>query len=102
MITGNPAIGRCSAACATLLATALAMLPSLAQAADPELTSYPSKEWLSIGGDWKNSRYSTLTQITPTNVRNLKGAWVAHLSSGIGTRYGLSATPIVKDGVMYV
>ena len=55
-----------------------------------------------MGGDWSNSRYSTLTQITPANVKNLKGAWVIHLGSGLGAKYSLEATPIVKDGVMYV
>lgn len=87
---------------AALLATGLVGLPTLAFAADPDLSSHPGKEWLSIGGDWKNSRYSTLNQITPANVATMKGAWVAHLSSGIGSRYGLSATPIVQNGVMYV
>ena len=61
-----------------------------------------AKEWLHAGGDWSNSRYSTLTQITPANVKNLKGAWVTHLGSGLGAKYSLETTPIVKDGVMYV
>src|SRR5215469_2298938 len=71
-------------------------------AADPELRQPASKEWLHVGGDWSNSRYSTLTQITPANVKNLKGAWVVHLGSGLGSKYSLETTPLVKDGVMYV
>ena len=46
---------------------------------DPELRQPASKDWLHAGGDWSNSRYSTLTEITPTNVKTLKGAWVTHL-----------------------
>ena len=69
---------------------------------EPDLTKPAGKEWLHVGGDWSNSRYSTLTQLTPANIKNLKGAWVTHLGSGLGAKYSLEATPIVKDGVMYV
>ncbi|HEX5281128.1 MAG TPA: PQQ-binding-like beta-propeller repeat protein [Micropepsaceae bacterium] len=69
---------------------------------EPELRQPASKEWLHVGGDWSNSRYSTLTQITRDNVKTLKGAWVTHLGSGLGAKYSLETTPIVKDGVMYV
>src|SRR4051812_48263019 len=48
---------------------------SAAQTA-PDLRKPAGREWSVIGGDWSNSRYSTLTQITPDNVGNLKGAWV--------------------------
>ncbi len=60
------------------------------------------KEWLTVGGDWNNSRYSTLEQINRANVKDLKGAWVTHLGSGLGSKYSLEGTPLVKDGVMYV
>ena len=80
---------------------AAALLSASAQT-DPELRAPAGKEWLHVGGDWSNSRYSTLTGITPGNVKTLKGAWVTHLGSGLGAKYSLEATPIVKDGVMYV
>ena len=67
-----------------------------------DLSKPASKEWLHVGGDWSNSRYSTLQQITRANVKDLKGAWVVHLGSGLGAKYSLEATPLVKDGVMYV
>src|SRR5712691_7131121 len=67
-----------------------------------DLRKPASKEWTTIGGDWNNSRYSTLTQINRLNVKNLKGAWVTHLGSGLGAKYSLEATPLVKDGLMYV
>ena len=73
----------------------------LAQRA-PDLRKPAGKEWLTIGGDWGNSRYSTLAQINRNNVKNLKGAWVVHLGSGLGAKYSMEGTPIVRDGVMYV
>ena len=73
----------------------------LAQRA-PDLRKPSAKEWLTIGGDWGNTRYSTLAQINRNNVKTLKGAWVVHLGSGLGAKYSLEGTPIVKDGVMYV
>src|SRR5882672_7167918 len=80
---------------------AFAIAPDAAQT-EPDLTKPASKEWLHVGGDWSNSRYSTLTQLTPANIKTLKGAWVTHLGSGLGAKYSLEVTPIVKDGVMYV
>jgi hypothetical protein len=43
---------------------------SFAQEA-PDLRKPAGKEWLMIGGDWHNTRYSTLTQINGNNVKNL-------------------------------
>src|SRR5262249_33710828 len=89
--------------CLAVMACAIA-LPSaaLAQQRGPDLRKPPGKERLTIGGDWGNTRYSTLNQINRNNVKNLKGAWVVHLGSGLGAKYSLEATPIVKDGVMYI
>jgi quinohemoprotein ethanol dehydrogenase len=75
-------------------------IPSIAMA-QTDLRSPAGKEWLTIGGDWHNSRYSTLTQINRDNVKSLKAAWLINLGSGIGTKYSMEGTPIVKDGVMY-
>jgi len=54
-------------------------------------------------GNLTNQRYSTLKQIDPSNVKQLKGAWMTRLKgSGFGGKYSFEATPLVKDGVMYV
>ena len=79
----------------------------LASAADPEidrlLTSPVGKDWVTNGGNMTNQRYSTLKQINTGNVKQLKGAWMARLNgSGIGGKYSAEATPLVKDGIMYV
>jgi hypothetical protein len=68
----------------------------------PDLRNPPGKEWLTIGGDWHNTRYSMLTQINVNNVKNLKGAWVSHLGSGLGQKYSFEGTPLVRRGILYI
>ena len=60
------------------------------------------KDFPLVGGDWANTRYSTLAKIDTSNVKTLKGGWMARLNSGFGPPYSQQATPIVKDGVMYI
>ena len=76
-------------------------------AADPEidklLQSPVGKDWVTNGGNMTNQRYSTLKQIDTSNVKQLKGAWMTRLKgSGLGGKYSFEATPLVKDGVMYI
>lgn len=59
-------------------------------------------EWPLVGGDWGNTRYSTLAKINTANVKMLKGAWMARLNSGFGPPYSQQGTPVVRDGVMYI
>ncbi len=59
---------------------------------------YPAQDWTLAGGNWSSSRYSTLDDITTDTVDRLGGAWVTRLQGGVSSR----ATPVVKDGVMYV
>ena len=78
-----------------------------AWAADPEidhlLQSPVGKDWVTSGGNMTNQRYSTLKQIDTSNVKQLKGAWMTRLKgSGFGGKYSAEATPLVKDGIMYV
>ena len=77
------------------------------KAADPEidrlLQSPVGKDWVTNGGNLTNQRYSTLKQIDTGNVKQLKGAWMTRLKgSGFGGKYSFEATPLVKDGVMYI
>src|ERR1041384_7924473 len=83
----------------------LGLAPSVA--ADPEidrlLRSPIGKDWVTNGGNLTNQRYSTLAQINTTNVKQLKGAWMTRLKgSGLGGKYSFEASPLVKDGIMYV
>src|SRR5437899_8738661 len=80
---------------------------TVAQAADPEidhlLRSPIGKDWVTNGGNLTNQRYSTLKQIDTSNVTQLKGAWMTRLKgSGFSAKYSLEASPLVKNGVMYV
>jgi quinohemoprotein ethanol dehydrogenase len=54
-------------------------------------------QWMGIGRDWTEQRYSPLTQINDKNVQNLGLAWYADLN----TYRGVEATPVVVDGVLY-
>ena len=77
------------------------------KAADPEidrlLQSPVGKDWVTNGGNLTNQRYSTSKQIDTTNVKQLKGAWMTRLKgSGSGGKYSAEATPLVKDGIMYM
>jgi alcohol dehydrogenase (cytochrome c) len=80
------------------------LLLALAAAAQntPDLRKAPSSDWPLVGGDWGNTRYSTLAGINISNVKTLKGAWMARLNSGFGAPYSQQGTPVVKDGVMYI
>src|ERR1043166_9404893 len=83
----------------------LGLAPSVA--ADPEidrlLRSPIGKDWITNGGNLTNQRYSTLTQINATNVKELKGAWMTRLKgSGVGGKYSFEASPLIKNGIMYV
>jgi quinohemoprotein ethanol dehydrogenase len=76
----------------------LLVLPVIAQ----DYHKPPSTDWPLVGGDWGNTRYSTLARIDTSNVKTLKGAWMARLQSGFGPGFSQQGTPVVKDGVMYV
>jgi quinohemoprotein ethanol dehydrogenase len=78
-----------------------------ARAADPQIDALLrgpiGKDWVSNGGNLTNQRYSTLKQINTDNVKQLKGGWMTRLNgSGYGGKYSFEATPLVKDGIMYV
>ena len=54
--------------------------------------------WLMYGGDYANTRYSSLNQIDTSNVGRLRVAWMRSL----GTLESQEATPIVVGDMMYV
>jgi glucose dehydrogenase len=57
-----------------------------------------NKDWSSYGNDLFNQRFSDLDQINTKNIDQLDLAWQIQT----GTKSSFQATPIVKDGVMYV
>ncbi len=57
------------------------------------------KDWSLYGGDWGNTRFSTLAQINTTNVKSLQGAWVSkRFENGASSR----SVPVVMDGMMFL
>ncbi|HSU89729.1 MAG TPA: PQQ-dependent dehydrogenase, methanol/ethanol family, partial [Terriglobia bacterium] len=55
------------------------------------------QNWLTYSGNYNSQRYSTLSQITPENVKNLEVQWIYQARS----LEKFEATPIVVDGIMY-
>jgi alcohol dehydrogenase (cytochrome c) len=82
----------------TGLVTASASLN--AQVTDQNLlnAAQEPQNWLSYSGTYSAQRYSTLDQITPSNVKDLQMQWVFQTDS----IQKMEATPIVVNGVMYV
>jgi alcohol dehydrogenase (cytochrome c) len=56
------------------------------------------KNWLTYSGTYDGWRYSTLAELTPSNVRNLELKWL--LQAQVAGPW--EASPIVVDDVMYV
>jgi alcohol dehydrogenase (cytochrome c) len=56
------------------------------------------RDWVSYNGDYSGRRFSSLTQITPTNVSRMTARWVFH-SAAPGP---MEVTPVVVAGVMFV
>jgi alcohol dehydrogenase (cytochrome c) len=56
------------------------------------------QNWLTYSGSYRSQRYSTLSQITPENAKNLEMKWVFQADSV----QKMESTPLVVDGVMYV
>src|SRR3989475_12721266 len=54
--------------------------------------------WLSYNGDYTGRRFSSLEQITPINVEQLRAQWVFHVSNS----NSMEVTPVVFDGLMFV
>src|SRR5215510_7171999 len=73
---------------------ALALAQSVTPAA---LLKPPADAWLTYHGDYSGKRHSTLSQITPANVTQLKEVW--RFQAG---QQQIKGTPILVDGVIYV
>ena len=80
---------------------AVASAIGLAAFASAQTATSPGRDFPVVGGTLDNQRYSTLTRINKTNVKQLGGAWMMHAEPG---KFGLwmQATPVVTGGVMYL
>jgi glucose dehydrogenase len=60
---------------------------------DAQLSAPSADNWLEYYGDLSGSRYSSLTQITPSNAASLKEVW--HMSLGTCTADVIAGKPVV-------
>ncbi len=59
-------------------------------------------DWATYGGNYGQTRYSSLKEVTKANVRRLRPAWhIRFGGSGVGSKYKGEGTPLVYKGVMY-
>src|SRR5690349_7153831 len=105
------------------LASAAALIGAASYLALAQSNAAPapaSKEWPTYGHDAGGMRFSPLTQVTPSNVAQLKVAWVYHMKPATpavapavappaggrgrgGSGFsGSEMTPIVANGTMYL
>ena len=94
--------------CLALLAGgAMAMAPPLISSVEAQdvvtdemlLTAQEDpNNWLMAIGNYTGNRYSKLSQVNTSNVRNLVPKWIFSL----GTLDAQNTTPVVHNGIMYV
>jgi alcohol dehydrogenase (cytochrome c) len=54
--------------------------------------------WPSYNGDYSGRRFTSLSEITPANVAQLRAQWAFHIRESTG----LETTPVVVNGIMFV
>jgi alcohol dehydrogenase (cytochrome c) len=62
------------------------------------LAAASTDAWLTYHGDYTGQRHSVMTQITPDNVGRLQRVWRFQT----GQSQAIKASPILKDGVLYI
>jgi len=62
------------------------------------LVQPPGANWISYNGDYSGRRFSSLAEITPANVTNLRAEWIFHVRDA----NELEVTPVVVEGIMLV
>ena len=92
----------CSRICRLCVNAALVVacgVAAIAQSVEPSALLKPTRDsWPTYHGDYTGKRHSTLTQITPANVRQLTLAWAFQTNQP----QQIKATPILVNGVIYV
>ncbi len=89
-----------SALVSAALVVAALSVPALmrAQGVDDEMLVHPPADsWPGYHGDYSGRRHSSLTQITPQNVKSLALAWAFQTDQ----RIPIKSSPLVVDGIVY-
>jgi len=66
--------------------------------AEDLLVQPAAANWISYNGDYSGRRFSSLAEINPTNVLQLRAEWVFHVQNS----NRLETTPVVVNGMMFV
>src|SRR5579859_6995000 len=65
-------------------------------------TSVDRTTWRVTGGSKENIRYSALTQIDTSNVKQLQVAWTYHTNDADTVNHSqIQCNPIIVDGILY-
>jgi alcohol dehydrogenase (cytochrome c) len=90
---------------APLLLTSTLLMAQGGGVSPAELLKPLKDSWPTYNGDYSGKRYSALSQVNVSNVRNLSLAWMIRLTPGPGNpvsgrpgRGGASPTPIITGG----
>src|SRR3984885_2245464 len=71
---------------------------TLAQGVDAQMLLHPPPDsWPGYHGDYSGRRHSSLTQITPQNVKNLALAWAFQTEQ----LASIKSSPLLVDGILY-
>lgn len=71
--------------------------------AAPAWGAAPEGDWRFYGGDSGATRFSPLTQLKPSNAKNLKLAWTYKCGDAAQRpATTIECTPLIVDGVMYI
>jgi quinohemoprotein ethanol dehydrogenase len=77
-------------------------IPPAPAFAPADLVPSAGADWATNGGNYGQTRYSSLSQVTTANVRRLRLKWHIHLNgSGTAAKYKGEGTPLVFQGIMY-
>jgi acido-empty-quinoprotein group A len=93
--------------CIFIATTMRAATPNKTVSLDPDtLGKAPITTWPTFNGEYTGQRYSTLTQIAPSNIDRLTQQWVFKISE-VGAQRGapvpvIKCTPLLVDGVLYI
>jgi PQQ-dependent dehydrogenase (methanol/ethanol family) len=82
----------------TRVTPAEVMQPAFVNVADEQLGAAAGENWLSYGGGFANQRYSTLDQVTRSNIGDLGLAWIYQT----GITESFETTPLVAGTVMFL
>ena len=82
---------------------AIADNPFVADTGPAVESGLPSTDWPAYGGNQAAQRYTSASQITPANVKDLKVAWTATVGDiPSDTRWGVQNTPLKIGNMVYV